>query len=745
MVYLPPTDPNLHFFSHGGFFGNLTKASSGGYDILELTPEQIRANVPGDNKGFAAYATGTPIFGLTRQANNAKLSSYDSVKFETGAITGPGSGTDRAVFDNTGLNVTGNIVASGTVTSLVGGDVIKVTNLASLKALIIRPSSIILSGRTSANDGGGGEFIWYPGDSTTPDDAITIQCTSGPSGRYKRMYSGYVNVDWFGAVGDGITNDTVAFNNAVSIGSITLNPAKNYALNNFNLPSGKLINGNGSNITVSVGADYAVRMTGYGSRIYNCGISDGNARTVKNTTVTTTVSLGATNLPVASSANFNVNNIIFVHTNSETLTSRIVSIPDSTHITIADPLPDNMASGRDVVTCRGVLVLEECLYGEVSGVIFANQPMAIEMKSISGTTGTAKNVICCFIDYTQLCGIALIGDVADNEFRGIQSWGGTWYKSGVPTIPKAVGFFMDARPTTLQYHGGNSWNMCRSLNGDYGAIVYRSDFHLWTTCIFDANAYWGLDLAGGANKHQFSNLWSSSNGLSGGGGVRTRDNNTIENLFNGLHGRFNGPSLVGPDINLGANTTIFLDEISFQENRTIIGSGTYYFHPSQSQFELGSASNPSISFKGDLNTGFFRETNDVIGIASGGSQAMSIDFNRVSFPSGPNDNFPGISFLGDLDTGIRRTTSNAMALISGGQQKLVIDSSNITATNPISTNSYVKSGAYTVGTLPSASSAGAGARTMVTDANSTTFLSTVAGGGSNIVPVVSDGTNWKIG
>jgi hypothetical protein len=53
--------------------------------------------------------------------------------------------------------------------------------------------------------------------------------------------------------------------------------------------------------------------------------------------------------------------------------------------------------------------------------------------------------------------------------------------------------------------------------------------------------------------------------------------------------------------------------------------------------------------------------------------------------------------------------------------------------------------AYTVSTLPSASVSGLGARAFVTDANSTTFASTVASGGSNIVPVYSNGTNWKIG
>lgn len=51
----------------------------------------------------------------------------------------------------------------------------------------------------------------------------------------------------------------------------------------------------------------------------------------------------------------------------------------------------------------------------------------------------------------------------------------------------------------------------------------------------------------------------------------------------------------------------------------------------------------------------------------------------------------------------------------------------------------------TVASLPSAATAGAGARGFVTDATATTFLSTVAGGGANKVPVVSDGTNWLIG
>ena len=59
--------------------------------------------------------------------------------------------------------------------------------------------------------------------------------------------------------------------------------------------------------------------------------------------------------------------------------------------------------------------------------------------------------------------------------------------------------------------------------------------------------------------------------------------------------------------------------------------------------------------------------------------------------------------------------------------------------------SYIKTTTYTVADLPAAADAGAGARAFVTDASATTFASTVSDGGSNAVPVYSDGTNWKIG
>ena len=68
--------------------------------------------------------------------------------------------------------------------------------------------------------------------------------------------------------------------------------------------------------------------------------------------------------------------------------------------------------------------------------------------------------------------------------------------------------------------------------------------------------------------------------------------------------------------------------------------------------------------------------------------------------------------------------------------RLTISHTAITATLPIITPGY------TVATLPTGVT---GMRAHVTDANATTYLSTVAGGGSNTVPVFYNGTNWVIG
>ena len=52
---------------------------------------------------------------------------------------------------------------------------------------------------------------------------------------------------------------------------------------------------------------------------------------------------------------------------------------------------------------------------------------------------------------------------------------------------------------------------------------------------------------------------------------------------------------------------------------------------------------------------------------------------------------------------------------------------------------------YAFADLPTAASAGVGARAFVTDSSVSTFGTAVAGGGTSKVPVYSDGTSWMVG
>jgi len=68
-----------------------------------------------------------------------------------------------------------------------------------------------------------------------------------------------------------------------------------------------------------------------------------------------------------------------------------------------------------------------------------------------------------------------------------------------------------------------------------------------------------------------------------------------------------------------------------------------------------------------------------------------------------------------------------------------------TAFTSLTVSSYIKTTPVTFSNLPSAATAGAGARAYVTDSSTVTFNATIAGGGANRVGAISDGTNWKVG
>lgn len=69
--------------------------------------------------------------------------------------------------------------------------------------------SVWVSGYYSPNDGGGGIYI-YDADSSASDDGGSVIAPNSGIGRFVATFCGAINVKRFGAVGDNITDDTVA-------------------------------------------------------------------------------------------------------------------------------------------------------------------------------------------------------------------------------------------------------------------------------------------------------------------------------------------------------------------------------------------------------------------------------------------------------------------------------------------------------------------------------------------------------
>lgn len=128
----------------------------------------------------------------------------------------------------------------------------EVPNIAALKA---RPpgsinKSIFVRGYASENDGGGGSFI-ITNSIIGVDNGLKIQSTAGATFAYLRQFSGPVDPRWFGATGDGATDDTVRLQEA-----ITQSTSKGYALRipkkrfkttaPLNIPSNAQIEGEGA-------------------------------------------------------------------------------------------------------------------------------------------------------------------------------------------------------------------------------------------------------------------------------------------------------------------------------------------------------------------------------------------------------------------------------------------------------------------------------------------------------------------
>ncbi|MBA4849499.1 glycosyl hydrolase family 28-related protein [Emticicia sp. BO119] len=112
-----------------------------------------------------------------------------------------------------------------------------------------------------------GFFQYDPTDTTSPDNVGTVIVTSSGK-RLKRVYNGDVNVKWFGAKGDGVTDDTTPIQNSLNatatqdggislpLGTYKITSTLTYTGNNLS------VKGNGSVITHTTNDTTTINVNG---------------------------------------------------------------------------------------------------------------------------------------------------------------------------------------------------------------------------------------------------------------------------------------------------------------------------------------------------------------------------------------------------------------------------------------------------------------------------------------------------
>jgi parallel beta-helix repeat protein len=208
---------------------------------------------------------------------------------------GSGFGCNSAIIAS---NVSGIVAPANGGTGTTTGLTPYAPTLATIAALnaatsaTLPQSQVIIAGFSTAGDAGAGLF--NIGATTTANGCTIFNDASGRSW-YRQTTGNVTNVRWCGAKGDGSTNDTTAFVNAVAVGKSIFVPDGNYQVldNNIVLTAGQALEGP-SFATFAPGA-----FTGAGV-IINCTNNTGHACiavtanvtwiTIANVTITRSVS-----------------------------------------------------------------------------------------------------------------------------------------------------------------------------------------------------------------------------------------------------------------------------------------------------------------------------------------------------------------------------------------------------------------------------------------------------------------------
>ena len=221
-----------------------------------------------------------------------------------------------------------------------------------------------------------------------------------------------------------------------------------------------------------------------------------------------------------------------------------------------------------------------------------------------------------------------------------------------------------------------------------------------------------------------SESWTlnAARGTGGGGGLLSINdalgNPTSDFTIVGAEGN----NYVQKTLVAGANITITESPTAI----TIIGD------EGQISLQDGTAAAPSLFFTNDTDTGLYRPAANTLGISVSGTQIAYFDQNGLTIPAAGvvaggsihaangNANNPSHSFSGDQDTGFFRHQPNEIGIALGGAQYATLTSTTFSITPSVTVGGTFRASGGIVGTAVGASSPSTGAFTTLSASTSLT-------------------------
>ena len=251
---------------------NLNADFKKGWEIVGLNDNPTR-----EDFNAMGYTLGNLISYLY-QNGVAEYNELQEYKTNSIAIASDGS-----IYQSLVDNNIGNALTDATKWICIASKNSIVNSIDELKT-ISNIEAVNALGYYTKGDGGGGLFYWDSTSTETDNGGTIIQATGVITGRWKRVFSGAVNVKWFGAKGDGVTDDTVAIASSLAISShiVFPSPSVSYLMTSKLTTNGHHLEGVGSPCEFYGTATLAKSIIEFRGVVGDCILNTGSKSQYKN-------------------------------------------------------------------------------------------------------------------------------------------------------------------------------------------------------------------------------------------------------------------------------------------------------------------------------------------------------------------------------------------------------------------------------------------------------------------------------